>query len=401
MAHAHTQAARQTARWQPLTLTLIAALMGIGQNGLLVSLPLLVAQGGFSLSTWAVIIAVGSVLFLPAAPFWGRMSDQHGPKFVVLQALTGMAISFALLLTATLGAQSSATQWPWLALAVLARVIYGLTVAGMVPANQHWAVLLAGEARRMQAITSISIGLSLGRLAGPLIASAVLVISPYASLTLMLLLPLLGAIAISMMPHCAGKKDEPHSSASLWLAPKAIWPYMGYGLAVCAAIALLQYNLTPMLNHLTEWSADKVSQAIGYLLTLSGIATLAVQVLVVKRQRLSTERMLSLGAISMVTGYALLLVQHFAVLVMAMVVISAACALLIPAYTSQAMQRLDHEPGKVSGYIAMAHTLGYGFASLLATLTLNYPPLPTLTCLLLSCAVVIGVLVIKPTASPR
>ncbi|WP_081721620.1 MFS transporter [Salinivibrio socompensis] len=186
MAHAQTQPTTQTARWQSVTLTFIAALMGIGQNGLLVSLPLLVAQGGFSLSTWAVIIAVGSVLFLPAAPFWGRISDQYGPKFVVLQALIGMAMSFALLLTATLGAQNSLSQWPWLALALLARVIYGLTVAGMVPANQHWAVLLAGEARRMQAITSISIGLSLGRLAGPLIASAVLIVSPYASLVLML-----------------------------------------------------------------------------------------------------------------------------------------------------------------------------------------------------------------------
>ncbi|WP_443508820.1 hypothetical protein [Salinivibrio sp. IB282] len=66
----HPKSAKQTARWQLITLTLIAALMGIGQNGLLVSLPLLVAQSGFSLSTWAVIIAVGSVLFLPAAPFW-------------------------------------------------------------------------------------------------------------------------------------------------------------------------------------------------------------------------------------------------------------------------------------------------------------------------------------------
>ncbi|SIO35624.1 MFS transporter [Salinivibrio sp. ES.052] len=401
MAHAQTQSAIQTTKWQSVTLTLIAALMGIGQNGLLVSLPLLVAQGGFSLSTWAVIIAVGSVLFLPAAPFWGRFSDHHGPKFVVLQALTGMAVSFALLLAATLGAQSSANQWPWLALAVLARVIYGLTVAGMVPANQHWAVLLAGEARRMQAITSISIGLSLGRLAGPLIASAVLVISPYASLTLMLLLPVLAALVVSMMPHCEDKKDEPHSPAGQWLAPKAIWPYMGYGLAVCAAIALLQYNLTPMLNTLTEWSANNVSQAIGYLLTLSGIATLVVQVLVVKKQRLSTEHMLGVGAISLVAGYALLLLPSVTALVIAMLVISGACALLIPAYTSQAMQQIDNAPGKVSGYIAMAHTLGYGLASLLATLTLRYPPLPTLTCILLSCTIVIGILIAKRPLSSR
>lgn len=392
MAYTQTKPATQTAKWQPITLTSIAALMGIGQNGLLVSLPLLVAQGGFSLSTWAVIIAVGSVLFLPAAPFWGRISDQYGPKFVVLQALIGMAISFVLLLIATLGAQNSLNQWPWLALALMARIVYGLTVAGMVPANQHWAVLLAGEARRMQAITSISIGLSLGRLAGPLIASAVLIVSPYASLVLMLLLPLIATLVISLMPHREGQKDTSSSPVSQWLAPKAIWPYMGYGLAVCAAIALLQYNLTPILHTITEWSASKVSQMMSYLLTLSGIATLTVQVLVVKKQRLSIDHMLGIGAISLVAGYSLLLLPTLGALIVAMLVISGACALLIPAYTSQAMQRLDNEPGKVSGYIAMAHTLGYGFASLLATLTLNYPPLPIITCVSLATMVLLGIL---------
>jgi hypothetical protein len=245
---------------------------------------------------------------------------------MVLQALIGMAISFVLLLIATLGAQNSLNQWPWLALALMARVVYGLTVAGMVPANQHWAVLLVGEARRMQAITSISIGLSLGRLAGPLIATLV----------------------ISLMPHREGQKYTSSSRVSQWLAPKAIWPYMGYGLTVCAAIALLQYNLTLILHTITEWSASKVSQMMSYLLTLSGIATLTVQVLVVKKQRLSIDHMLGIGAISLVAGYGLLLLPTLGALIVAMLVISGACALLIPAYTSQAMQRLDNEPGKVS-----------------------------------------------------
>ncbi|WP_293144949.1 MFS transporter [Moritella sp.] len=77
---------------------LIAALMGIGQNGLLVSLPFLVTHSAFSLPTWSIIIAIGSFLFLPAAPFWGRYSDKNGPKGVVYQALSGMSLSFLLLL---------------------------------------------------------------------------------------------------------------------------------------------------------------------------------------------------------------------------------------------------------------------------------------------------------------
>ena len=87
----------QNKKFHLVAISLISALMGIGQNGLLVSLPFLVEHSAFSLPTWSAFIAIGSLLFLPSAPFWGRYSDKHGPKKVVLQALSGMAVSFALL----------------------------------------------------------------------------------------------------------------------------------------------------------------------------------------------------------------------------------------------------------------------------------------------------------------
>ena len=87
----------QNKKFHLMTIGLAAALMGIGQNGLLVSLPFLVEQSAFSLPTWSILIAIGSILFLPSAPFWGRQSDKHGPKKVVIQALVGMAVSFAFL----------------------------------------------------------------------------------------------------------------------------------------------------------------------------------------------------------------------------------------------------------------------------------------------------------------
>ncbi|MFA0289429.1 MFS transporter, partial [Vibrio sp. 10N.222.45.F7] len=83
----------QNKKFQLLAIGLASALMGIGQNGLLVSLPFLVEQSSFSLPTWSILIAIGSILFLPSAPFWGRQSDKYGPKQVVIQALVGMAVS--------------------------------------------------------------------------------------------------------------------------------------------------------------------------------------------------------------------------------------------------------------------------------------------------------------------
>lgn len=74
-----------------------AGLLGIGQNGLLVVLPVLVIQTNLSLSVWAALLMLGSMLFLPSSPCWGKQISRTGSKPVVLWALGGYGISFTLL----------------------------------------------------------------------------------------------------------------------------------------------------------------------------------------------------------------------------------------------------------------------------------------------------------------
>ena len=129
-----------------MSVGLISSLMGVGQNGLIVSLPFLVEKSAFDLPTWSAIIALGSLLFLPSAPFWGRYSDKNGPKKVVIQALTGMAVSFLLLALFSMVSETGSDNIIICFIGlILARVIYGCTVSGMVPASQHWAILLCGK----------------------------------------------------------------------------------------------------------------------------------------------------------------------------------------------------------------------------------------------------------------
>ncbi|CNH72066.1 major facilitator transporter [Yersinia pekkanenii] len=78
-------------------LALCAGLLGIGQNGLLVVLPVLVSKTHLSLSVWAGLLTLGSMLFLVGSPWWGRQSEIRGCKFVVIMALAGYLLSFALL----------------------------------------------------------------------------------------------------------------------------------------------------------------------------------------------------------------------------------------------------------------------------------------------------------------
>lgn len=371
-------------RIQLSVIGLIAALMGIGQNGLLVSLPFLVEHSAFALPTWSILIAVGSFLFLPAAPYWGRHSDQFGPKRVVIQALLGMAVSFLLLLVfAVLSDQGE--QWIGWCLAglVFARIIYGCTVAGMVPASQHWAILLCGEQNRIQAITSVSIGLSTGRLLGPLLSIVLLKFSPFAPLMVMVLFPALALMGAYWLPSpqldkpCAGK-EKPRPS---WIPNAPLMPFLFSGLLLCAVIALLQYSFSPLIFSVTEWSTDQISNAIGILLTISAAMTLSTQILVIKKKKLTPTAMYQIGGLAMLTGFVLFLIPNIWLFGVAMAIAASGAALLVPAYTAKATETDKSSPGAISGYISMSHTLGYGLASLLAYSATINPIYPIYICI--------------------
>ncbi|NQZ51949.1 MAG: MFS transporter [Moritella sp.] len=368
-------------------LGLIAALMGIGQNGLLVSLPFLVTHSAFSLPTWSIIIAIGSFLFLPAAPFWGRYSDKNGPKGVVYQALIGMSLSFLLLLFCVFMSNSypgSANYW--LIGLVIARIIYGCTVAGMVPASQHWAILLCGEQNRLKAITSVSIGLSLGRLIGPILSIALLKSHAFAPLAMMILFPclaLLGALCLPTPQTTPQQKRKTTASSSVVLK-RALTPYLLTGLLLCLTIALLQYSFSPLIENMTQWPTNKISDAIGVLLTISAAITLFTQIIVIKKKKLQLTTMYRLGALLLFVGFLLFLLSNIWGVVIAMSITTCGAALLVPAYTAKATAIDPNNPGAIAGYISMSHTLGYGLASLLAYTSPLSPVYPNYICIVLS-----------------
>ena len=372
---------------QPFQLGIIglaAALMGIGQNGLLVSLPFLVEQSAFDLPTWSILIALGSFIFLPSAPFWGRVSDRYGPKRVVIQALFGMALSFALLaLFAMMSQGGSAWLIGCLVGLVAARIIYGATVSGIVPASQHWAILLCGEQHRLQAITCVSIGLSTGRLIGPVLAIFALKISPFAPLMVMVLLPVIALCGALFLPAPTLKKPHSGKASSLpWLPSRKIWRFLSSGLLLCNAIALLQYSFSPLIGSLTDWSTSQISDAIGLLLTLSAACTFGTQVAVIKKKKMTSEQMYRLGSVLFVCGLTLFLAPYIWLFSVAMILTACGAALLVPAYTCAATAQHANAPGAVAGYISMSHTLGYGFASLLAFTATLSPSYPIYLCVL-------------------
>ncbi|WP_367971568.1 MFS transporter [Vibrio scophthalmi] len=372
---------KQNKKFHLITIGLISTLMGLGQNGLLVSLPFLVEQSPLSLSTWSVLIAIGSFIFLPSAPYWGRYSDQYGPKKVIILALSGMAVSFSILSYFSINSSKDISVTDCFIGLLIARVLYGLTVSGLVPACQNWAINLHSDAERLQAITSVSVGLSLGRLLGPLIAIVALKISPFSPLMVMIALPCLALLAILFITNPQNSDSTTiQSKSQSWLPQKTLLPFLLSGLLLCTSIALLQYSFTPLIASIADLATGQISDAIGMLLILSAACTLITQMGALK-YKIPPLIMYRIGALNLMVGFIIFLFPSVWMFAAAMAIASSGAALLVPAYTALATEKHSQNTGAVAGDISMFHTMGYGLAALLAFTATQQPLYPIYLCI--------------------
>lgn len=342
-------------------LALCAGLLGIGQNGLLVMMPQLVSMTGLSLSVWAGLLMFGSMLFLPGSPWWGRRAEIRGCKFVVVAALTGYLASFTLMALTIWGmALGAVGLWPGLCGLILSRCLYGLTVSGMVPAVQTWAIQRGGMEKRMSALATISSGLSCGRLLGPPLAAAALGLHPQAPLWLMAVAPLLALLLIAREDNDPPLPPVAKQSAHL---SRAMLPYLLLALLLAGSVSLMQIGLSARLQPIFPGSAMQVSHHVALLLSLAAASTLAAQFLVVRPQRLRPLHLLCAAALLMSAGLLLMVLPGLFTLYTGIIVTSLGSAMATPGYQLLLNDRLT--TGKGAGAIATSHTLGYGLSALM------------------------------------
>lgn len=372
-------------RFSPLwRISACTALLGLGQNGLLVALPVLVERFGLPLSQWAGLILLGSMLFLAGSPFWGRVADRHGPRLVVIQALSGYLTSFSLIgIVLWAEARGSLAEGMLLPLLVIARILYGLTVSGMVPACQQWSLALHGGEERLRALAAISAGLSGGRLLGPLFAAASLSLSAYAPFGVMLgggllALGLVCGVPCPQVPAPGHQRTRPAQPLLERL------PCLAMALLLAMSVSLMQLGLPDALQTRLDIGAIRAGHLMGMLLSIGALGALGIQLGVTRHQRLGGYALLLLGALCLVAGYAVLVkadgTPGFAAGVL---VASIGAALAVPGYTDATTR--GGASGASAGMLAMSHTLGYGAATLVVSLVA--PPhlllLPLVAALLL------------------
>ncbi|WP_445945197.1 hypothetical protein [Shewanella sp.] len=311
----------KSATW-PLFIT--APLLGLSQSILIVYTPMFIELTTLSLSELAIIMTLGSALFLISTPFWGKQALSQGVKPVLYQGVYGFSLSFALILGLLWLSQSMELTPVWLiGLMVMARVIYGLTASAIVPTCQAWiasaemptkaqvetnthstiinrtvinsastsSTTINGASKAsMKGLARLSAAMAAGRLIGPSLALGLIWIDGLAPMVFLTALPLLCCLAIwrylpslqaSINSNAATNALKPAATtmdqvaapakASLQTTDKLLLLVMAL---MCASYSVFCYLLTPMSLQWLGLNTRDASEFISILMSLSAASML-------------------------------------------------------------------------------------------------------------------------------
>lgn len=255
-------------------------LIGLGQGAQFALLPLIVAMTGLSPALLGGIVGGGTLVGLLGALVWGRIADRRGYRRVAVWAVAVYAIAQALMLLALFGATRDwLTAGGLAAVIAVVRLAHGFSVAGIQPVLQGWCGVLTDAAGRLAGLAKLSAALSLGRLVGPLLATAG-ALSP--------LLPF-GLVALFALPILAliARLPDPAPPPSVTTGRLRLDRALASGFLMTLALGQIYATLGLYLQARDGLTAVAAASAMGLSLSLAALAALGVQGLVLPRLALT------------------------------------------------------------------------------------------------------------------
>ncbi len=346
-------------------LLLFASLVcvGLGQSLLFTVLPPLARTIG--LSEWRVgaIFAFSGLMWFLMSPFWGRKSDRWGRKPVVFLGVFSYGISMALLLAAI-----KASMLGWLSLAaafplmVLSRGIFGIVGSGAFPAAQAYIADRTRRSERTANIALMNASFSVGVVLGPGLGALLIGFDLLAPLYVVAAVAFLSAAAIALfLREPRVERRERVQGRTLSFLDRRILPLAAAGVVMSVCQSSTMQTAAFFMMDLLSMSPESAALKSGVALTVSAAASLAVQIVAIRRFDLGPRVLLFWGCGVALAGYVLfLLSDSYLPIVLALVCHGVGLGMLRPGLASAASLAVGHgEQGAAAGLIMATGPVGH------------------------------------------
>jgi MFS family permease len=334
------------------------ACIGIGNSALAAVLPAVARELGISELASGFILSAHSVVYLFAAPFWGRRADRVGSRVVLVIGMTGYSVGALLFaLGVSAGLQAWIAGYILVSALMMARIVNSTLGAGLYPAAVALAVSGSAQDERARIIAALSAGYGAGMMLGPGIAAALApmgLAAPYYFISFLVLLT--GGLASRLT--VAEQPKQKRSGRRLNMLDRRIVRF----LVVACALFLILSMLHVVLGFLVydKFDPSTAAQRTGVLFMIVGLCALLSQIGLVRLKGVSTFIALNIGLSSLAGGLLLLaLGETIEALAIAAVLVGFGLGVSGPMASAACSLALDEdEQGSGAGFMDSARSAG-------------------------------------------
>lgn len=359
-------------------LLLFFCLLAVGAgNTMLTSavLPPLTRELGLPDWTAGAIFSLSAAIWVVTAPYWGAKSNVWGRRRVAAIGMMGFAASmffFALIsMAALLGWM---TNWVLVFVLLLtARSLFGVFGSATNPAAQAYVADRTSREERMDEISTLTSGFTLGQMAGPAAAAALISAGAVLSPTVGLLAPVvvITVVAVAIAWLVATRLPEhrsPRSDAGiarsgekgLW-RQKSIFPFLLYAVGLSLVTGVLSQTFPYAIMDRMNASGAASAQYTGPAMTMGAMATLISQLVLIPRLKLPARSLMVYGAIMLAMASLFMVwAQDFALFAFAQILFGLGQGFARPGFSvGVSLAATQEQQGDVAGLITAANGMGF------------------------------------------
>lgn len=335
---------------------------GMGQSMLFAVLPPIAREIGIGETRVALIFSLSALVWVLCSLPWGRVSDAHGRRPVILIGLGGHAVStLGFAIAADLGRSGVLGVGACYAMLVSMRLLFGVLGAGIVPAVQAYVVDRTQAAERLSSLGGIGAAFGVGMMAGPAFAGALSLLG--------LTLPLyaaaaLAAAAFTLVWMAVPERTRPRQRTrrvALRSSDRRLLILIGIALGHSIVQAVMMQIVGFYVIDEFGLTIDRGAQYAGIAMTASGLAALCVQLLLMWRLRATAMFLVRTGLVlGVVSNACIVLLPGFVAYVTGMACAGLFYATAVTGLRTAATQVAGpEEQGAAAGLLNAALGLGY------------------------------------------
>ena len=348
----------------------------MGQSVYWQTMPLIGRELDFSVKLITTLVSFSALMFLVFTPYWGRLSDKKGRKFVLLIGLIGYIVSTLLFCSiAYLGLVGYFTFTLLIFFILLARVINSSLGAGMRPATGASIADITTEENRSAGMGQFGAANNVGTILGPVLVAFIAYLlanttifpasfEPYGRLIPLLIMSALMLLALGFvyfyLPESFEKQEGDLTSSEFNFDKKNVL-LISTGVLIFSSFAIIQSITAFYLQDTFSFSILMTQQKLGVALGCMALTSVIAQLTIVQKLKVAPIRLVQWSTPFFVLGTLVAVnAVDFNFYVLGMAIIGLGMGLGTPGYTAAASLSADSKSqGAAVGLAMVAPGLGF------------------------------------------